>query len=454
MIEIKKFYDDKDKYKDQEITINGWVRTIRSTTNVGFIELNDGSSMNNIQIVFSNDMDNFDEVSKYPIASALEIEGKFVLTNNTKQPFEIQAKKIKLLKESSKDYPLQKKRHTFEYLRTIPHLRGRTNTFMAVFRLRSVLSHAIHRFFESRGFVYIHTPIITTADAEGAGEVFRVTTLNPLKENKSYNDDFFQKETFLTVSGQLNIEPFALAYGKVYNFGPTFRSENSNTVRHASEFWMIEPEISFCDLDCLTVVIEDMMKYVIEYAFENAKEELEFFDQRIEKGLIDKLKKVLKSDFSKITYTDAVKILEKNNDKFEYKATVGGDIQTEHEKYLAHYFDGPVFITDYPKDIKAFYMKQNDDNFTVRATDLIVPGLGEIVGGSQREDDYDKLLNEMKRRGLNIEDYQWYLDLRKYGSVTQSGFGLGFERLIQYMSGMSNIRDVISYPRTPKHADM
>ncbi len=459
MVRINELYEQKKEYEKRQIVVEGWIRTVRSSSNFGFIEINDGSSFNNLQIVFSKDLPNFDEIGKFSIASTIRVEGEFVLTENAKQPFEIQAKSVDLIFSADKDYPLQKKRHTFEFLRTISHLRPRSNTFMAVFRVRSLLAQAIHRFFEERGFVYIHTPIITSADAEGAGEVFRVTTLdlnNVPKENGKvdYNKDFFGKETFLTVSGQLAAESFALAFGKVYTFGPTFRSENSNTVRHASEFWMIEPEMAFCDLDCNMDVIEDMMKYIIKYVLKHAPSEMEFFNTRIDKTLFERLNNVLENDFIRITYTDAIELLSNSNEEFEYEPNWGVELQTEHEKYIAKHFNAPVFITDYPKDVKAFYMKQNPDGKTVRAVDLIVPNVGEIVGGSQREDDYELLLSEMKKRGMDIENYNWYLDLRRYGSAVHSGFGLGFERAVQYITGMANIRDVIPYPRTPKNADM
>ncbi len=459
MLKINEFYNDKNKYENKEIVVEGWVRTVRSSSNFGFIEINDGSSFKNLQIVFSKDLPNFDEIAKLSIASTIKVEGKFVLTNNAKQPFEVQATKVEFTSIADKDYPLQKKRHTLEYLRTISHIRPRSNTFMATFRVRSVLAQAIHRFFEDRGFVYVHTPIITSADAEGAGEVFRVTTLdmnNVPKEDKKvdYSKDFFGKETFLTVSGQLAVESFAMAFGNVYTFGPTFRSENSNTVRHASEFWMIEPEMAFCDLEGDMEVIEDMLKFVIKYVLENAKDEMEFFNKRIDTTLFDRLDNVLNSEFKRVTYTEAIELLKASNEKFDYEPKWGGDLQTEHEKYLANYFGVPVFVTDYPKDIKAFYMKQNPDGKTVRAVDLLVPNVGEIVGGSQREDNYQLLLDEMKKRNMLVEDYSWYLDLRRYGSAVHSGFGLGFERAIQFITGMANIRDVIPYPRTPKNADM
>ncbi len=459
MVRINELYQSKNEYAKKQIIVEGWIRTVRSSSNFGFIEINDGTSFNNLQIVFSKDLPNFEEIGKFSIASTIRVEGEFVLTENAKQPFEIQAKKVELLFSADKDYPLQKKRHTFEFLRTIPHLRSRSNTFMAVFRVRSLLAQAIHRFFEERGFVYIHTPIITSADAEGAGEVFRVTTLdmnNVPKENGKidFTKDFFGKETFLTVSGQLAAESFALAFGNIYTFGPTFRSENSNTVRHASEFWMIEPEMAFCDLECDMNIIEDMMKYIVRYVLKNAPNEMAFFNTRIDKTLFDRLNNLLENDFIRITYTEAIELLKESKESFEYQPDWGVELQTEHEKYIANHFGSPVFITDYPKDVKAFYMKQNADGKTVRAVDLIVPTVGEIVGGSQREDNYELLLSEMKKRGMKVDDYNWYLDLRRYGSAVHSGFGLGFERAVQYITGMANIRDVIPYPRTPKNADM
>ncbi len=459
MVRIKELYERKDEYSKKTINVEGWIRTVRSSSNFGFIEINDGTSFKNLQIVFSKDLPNFEEIGKFSIASTIRVEGEFILTENAKQPFEIQAKKVELLFSADKDYPLQKKRHTFEFLRTIPHLRSRSNTFMAVFRVRSLLAQALHRFFEERGFVYIHTPIITSADAEGAGEVFRVTTLDmhnvPIENGKiDYTKDFFGKETFLTVSGQLAAESFALSFGNIYTFGPTFRSENSNTVRHASEFWMLEPEMAFCDLECDMNIIEDMMKYIIRYVLNNAPNEMEFFNSRIDKTLFDRLNNLLENDFIRITYTEAIELLKESKETFEYTPDWGVELQTEHEKYIASHYGVPVFITDYPKDVKAFYMKQNPDGKTVRAVDLIVPNVGEIVGGSQREDNYELLLSEMKKRGMRVDDYSWYLDLRRYGSAVHSGFGLGFERAVQFITGMANIRDVIPYPRTPKNADM
>ena len=458
---IRDIYRNKEEYYDKKVTLRGWVRTLRSSKNFGFIELNDGTFFNNIQVVFSSEvLDNFDEVSKFTIASSLEVTGTLVKTENAKQEFEIQAEKIELLGMADRDYPLQKKRHTFEFMRTIAHLRPRSNTFSAVFRVRSIVAAAVHEFFQSRGFVYVHTPIITGSDAEGAGEMFRVSTLDmdklPLGDDGKvdYTRDFFGKETNLTVSGQLAVEAYCMAFRDVYTFGPTFRAENSNTARHAAEFWMIEPEMAFADLEKNMEVAEDMMKYIISYTMKHAREELEFFNARIDKGLIERLENVLSSDFGRVTYTEAIDILEKVADRFEYPVTWGSDLQTEHERYLSEeVFKKPVFVTDYPKEIKAFYMRLNDDGKTVRAMDLLVPGVGEIIGGSQREERYDVLLQKIKDMGLSEDDYWWYLDLRKYGTAVHSGYGLGFERAIMYLTGMSNIRDVIAYPRTTKSAE-
>ena len=457
---IKDLYRNTDKYENKAVQVSGWVKTLRDSKNFGFIELNDGSFFNNVQIVFDNNLSNFEEIRKLSISSSIIVTGKVVKTENTKQPFEIHAGEIEIFNQADLDYPLQKKRHSFEYLRTISHLRPRTNTFNAVFRVRSVLSFAIHKFFQERGFVYVHTPIITGSDCEGAGEMFRVTTMDmqnlPKAENGKvdYTQDFFGKESHLTVSGQLDVETFAHAFRNVYTFGPTFRAENSNTVKHAAEFWMIEPEICFANLQDDMDLAEDMIKYIISYVLENAPEEMEFFNKFIDTGLFDRLHNVLNSDFGRITYTDAIKELEKNNDNFEYPVHWGTDIQTEHERYLSEkIFGKPVFVTDYPKEIKAFYMKQNPDGKTVAATDLLVPGIGEIIGGSQREDDFEKLDKRLEELGLNKEDYWWYMDLRRYGSCVHSGFGLGFERMMMYLTGMQNIRDVLPFPRTPKNCE-
>ena len=445
-----------------EVSVHGWVRTIRISKNFGFIELNDGSYFKNLQIVIEADsLVNFAELSKLNVGAALEVKGILVLTPDAKQPFEVKAKEVSIEGASTPDYPLQKKRHTFEYLRTIPHLRPRTNTFSAVFRVRSLIAFAIHKFFNERGFVYVHTPLITGSDCEGAGEMFQVTTLdmNNIPRNEEnqvdFSQDFFNKHTSLTVSGQLEAEDFAMAFGDVYTFGPTFRAENSNTTRHAAEFWMIEPEIAFADLEDNMMLAEAMLKYVINYVIENAPEEMAFFNNFVDKGLLDRLENVVSNDFARVTYTEAIDILSKNNDNFDYKVSWGCDLQTEHERYLTEeVFKRPVFVTDYPKDIKAFYMKLNEDGKTVAAVDCLVPGIGEIIGGSQREDDYEKLLARINEMGLNEEDYKFYLDLRKYGSARHAGFGLGFERCVMYLTGMSNIRDVIPFPRTVNNCEL
>ena len=460
IILIKDLYRNTEKYLSQEVQISGWVKTLRDSKNFGFIELNDGSFFKNVQIVFDSNLSNFEDVKKLSISSSIIVKGQVVKTENAKQPFEIKATNVEIFNQADLDYPLQKKRHSFEYLRTVSHLRPRTNTFNAVFRVRSVLAFAIHKFFQERGFVYVHTPIITGSDCEGAGEMFRVTTMdveNPPKTDDGkvdYSQDFFGKESHLTVSGQLDVETFAHAFRNVYTFGPTFRAENSNTVTHAAEFWMIEPEICFADLNDDMDLAEDMIKYIISYVLENAPEEMEFFNQFIDNGLFDRLHNVLNSEFGRITYTDAIKELEKNNENFEYPVQWGTDIQTEHERYLSEkIFGRPVFVTDYPKEIKAFYMKQNPDGKTVAATDLLVPGIGEIIGGSQREDNFEKLNKRLEELGLKKEDYWWYMDLRRYGSCVHSGFGLGFERMMMYLTGMQNIRDVLPFPRTPKNCE-
>ena len=457
---IKDLYKNTNEYKDKEITLEGWVRTIRDSKTFGFIELNDGSFFKNVQIVFSDKLDNFAEIAKLSISSSIKVTGTFVITENAKQPFEIQATKIEILNLCDLDYPLQKKRHSFEYLRTISHLRPRTNTFNAVFRVRSVFAYAIHKFFQERGFVYVHTPILTSSDAEGAGEMFTVTSFDLANVPKTedgqvdYSKDFFGKPAHLTVSGQLNVETYATAFRNVYTFGPTFRAENSNTVKHAAEFWMIEPEICFADLNDDMDLAEEMLKYTFSYVLEHCKEEMEFFNHFVDKGLLERLNNVIHSDFARISYTDAIKELEKANDKFEFKVSWGVDLQTEHERYLSEQvFKKPVFVTDYPMNIKAFYMKQNPDGKTVAAADLLAPGIGEIIGGSQREENYDKLVARMKELNMDIDSYNWYLDLRKYGSCDHAGFGLGFERAIMYLTGMQNIRDVIPFPRTPKNCE-
>ena len=461
LIKIRELYKNQEAYLDKEITVGGWVRSIRDSKAFGFIVINDGTFFTPLQVVYHDDMENFEEISKLNVGAAVVVTGTLVATPQAKQPFEIQAKTVTVEGASAPDYPLQKKRHSFEYLRTIAHLRPRTNTFQAVFRVRSLTAYALHKFFQERGFVYVHTPIITGSDCEGAGEMFRVTTMDmenvPKTEDGAvdYTQDFFGKETSLTVSGQLNAETYAQAFGNVYTFGPTFRAENSNTTRHAAEFWMLEPEMAFADLEDDMDLAEDMLKYVINYVMENAPEEMNFFNSFVDKGLIDRLTNVATSEFARITYTDAIEILKKHNDKFEFKVSWGIDLQTEHERYLTEeVYKRPVFVTDYPKDIKAFYMKQNPDGKTVAAVDCLVPGIGEIIGGSQREDDYEKLATRMEELGMKTEDYGFYMDLRKYGSTRHAGFGLGFERCIMYLTGMGNIRDVIPFPRTVNNCEL
>ena len=461
IIQIKELYKKKESYADQITTICGWVKSNRDSKSFGFLTINDGTFFLPVQVVYDDTLSNYNIIRKVNVGAALIIEGMLLLTPDAKQPFEIHAKSVTIEGDCPADYPLQKKRHSFEYLRTISHLRPRTNTFQAVFRVRSLASYAIHRFFQEQGFVYVHTPLITGSDCEGAGEMFRVTTLDPLNPpltedgQINYKEDFFGKMTSLTVSGQLNGETYAQAFRSIYTFGPTFRAENSNTTRHAAEFWMIEPEIAFADLSDDMQLAEQMLKYVISYVLEQAPEEMQFFNQFVDKGLLDRLQHVLTSDFGHVTYTEAIALLEPHNDRFEYKVSWGCDLQTEHERYLTEqHFKRPVFVTDYPKEIKAFYMKLNADNKTVAAMDCLVPGIGEIIGGSQREDNYETLLARMKECGLRQEDYQFYLDLRKYGSTRHAGFGLGFERLIMYITGMNNIRDVIPFPRTVNNCDL
>ena len=461
LIKIRELYKNQEAYLDKEITVGGWVRSIRDSKAFGFIVIIDGTFFTQLQVVYHDDMENFEEISKLNVGAAVVVTGTLVATPQAKQPFEIQAKTVTVEGASAPDYPLQKKRHSFEYLRTIAHLRPRTNTFQAVFRVRSLTAYALHKFFQERGFVYVHTPIITGSDCEGAGEMFRVTTMDmenvPKTEDGAvdYTQDFFGKETSLTVSGQLNAETYAQAFGNVYTFGPTFRAENSNTTRHAAEFWMLEPEMAFADLEDDMDLAEDMLKYVINYVMENAPEEMNFFNSFVDKGLIDRLTNVATSEFARITYTDAIEILKKHNDKFEFKVSWGIDLQTEHERYLTEeVYKRPVFVTDYPKDIKAFYMKQNPDGKTVAAVDCLVPGIGEIIGGSQREDDYEKLATRMEELGMKTEDYGFYMDLRKYGSTRHAGFGLGFERCIMYLTGMGNIRDVVPFPRTVNNCEL
>lgn len=458
---IREIFRNKDKFADKEVTIGGWVRSNRNSKNFGFIVVNDGTFFEPIQVVYGNGLDNYDEVGKINVGAAIIVRGTLVLTPDAKQPFEIQATEVTVEGASTPDYPLQKKRHTFEYLRTISHLRPRTNTFEAVFRVRSLCAYAIHKFFQERDFVYVHTPLITGSDCEGAGEMFQVTTLDlnnlPMTDDGKvdFSKDFFNKPTNLTVSGQLNGETYAMAFKNIYTFGPTFRAENSNTTRHAAEFWMIEPEIAFADLEDDMMLAESMLKYVISYVLENAPEEMAFFNNFVDKGLLDRLRNVVENDFARVTYTEAIDILSKHNDKFDYKVSWGCDLQTEHERYLTEQiYKRPVFVTDYPKEIKAFYMKLNDDGKTVAAVDCLVPGIGEIIGGSQREDDYDKLLARINELGLSEDDYKFYLDLRKYGSARHAGFGLGFERCVMYLTGMGNIRDVIPFPRTVNNCEL
>lgn len=459
-VTVKSLYRETEKYLDKEIVVSGWIRKSRAQKNFGFIELNDGSFFKGVQVVYDTNLENFDEVSRLSISSSVIVKGKLIKSQGAGQSFEISASDIEIFQKADLDYPLQNKRHSFEFLRTIAHLRPRTNTFSAVFRVRSVLAYAIHKFFQENGFVYVHTPIITGSDCEGAGEMFRVTTLD-LKDVPKNDDgsidttqDFFGKETNLTVSGQLNVETYCSAFRNVYTFGPTFRAELSNTSRHAAEFWMIEPEIAFGDLEANMELAEDMIKFIIKYVMENCPEEMEFFNQFIEKGLYDKLNNVLENGFAKVTYTEAIDILLNSEKKFDYPVKWGIDLQSEHERFLAEeYFKKPVFVTDYPKEIKAFYMKLNEDGKTVRAMDLLAPGIGEIIGGSQREDNLELLEDRMLEAGLNKEDYKFYLDLRKYGSFPHSGYGLGFERMMMYITGITNIRDVIPFPRTPKNAD-
>ncbi|MGG0260166.1 asparagine--tRNA ligase [Bacillus mycoides] len=457
---VKSLYKDTDEYINKKVKVTGWIRNLRNSKMLGFIELNDGSFFRNVQIVFDTNLDNFKEIARLPISSSIKIEGKLIRIQGAKQPFEIKADKIDIEGLSDSDYPLQKKRHTFEYLRTIAHLRPRTNIFSATFRLRSIVAFAIHQFFQDRGFVYVNTPILTGSDTEGAGEMFRVTTFDmnnlPKNEEERVDDskDFFGKETNLTVSGQLQAEAFALAFRNVYTFGPTFRAENSNTTRHANEFWMIESEVAFAELEDIMNLTEDMLKYVMTYVLEHIPEEIEFFDSFVDNTVLDRIHNVINSDFSRITYTEAIKILQESGTVFKYPVEWGMDLQTEHERYLSEQiFKRPIFITDYPKDIKAFYMRMNDDGRTVAATDLLVPGIGELIGGSQREERMNILVNKIKELDMNEEDYWWYSDLRKYGGTKHAGFGLGFERLLMYITGMANIRDVIPFPRTPGSAE-
>ena len=458
-VDIRNLYRNTDNYINKEIKISGWVRTVRDSKTFGFIEVNDGSFFNNLQIVFTNELSNFEEICKLSISSTIIVEGTLVKTENAKQPFELHAKSIEIFNLSDSSYPLQKKRHSFEYLRTVAHLRPRTNTFSAVFRIRSVAAFAIHEYFQNNGYVYVHTPIITCADCEGSAEMFKLTTLDldkplPQKDGKTdFSQDLFGKKAFITGSGQLHGETFAAAFGKIYTFGPTLRSENSNTKTHANEFWMIEPEISFCDLNGLMDIEEDCLKYIVKEVLEKCPEEIAFCDKFIENGLIEKLTKLLNSNFVRIDHKEAIDLLKKANRKWEFEPDYGEDLAKEHEKYLTEYFNGPVFVKNWPKDIKSYYMKLNPDGETVAAVDLEVPGAGEIMGGSQREENYDTLVKRMKQMHIDTEPLYWYLELRKYGSNIHSGFGLGFERLLMYITGMENIRDVIPYPRTPNNCD-
>ena len=461
LITVKELFKNPESYFQKEISIGGWVRSNRDSKAFGFLVVSDGTFFEPIQVVYHDTMENFSETAKLGVGIAVIVTGVLTPTPQAKQPFEIQASKVVLEGASAPDYPLQKKRHSFEYLRTISHLRPRTNTFQAVFRVRSLIAYAIHQYFQERGFVYVHTPLITGSDCEGAGEMFQVTTLDlnnvPRTEDGAvdYTKDFFGKPTNLTVSGQLNGETYAMAFRNIYTFGPTFRAENSNTTRHAAEFWMIEPEMAFADLNDNMALAESMLKYIIRYVLEQAPEEMNFFNQFVDKGLLDRLNHVLNSEFGHVAYTEAIRLLEEHNDKFEYKVFWGCDLQTEHERYLTEeIFKRPLFVTDYPKEIKAFYMKLNEDGKTVAAMDCLVPGIGEIIGGSQREDSYDKLVARMDELGLKKEDYGFYLDLRKYGSARHSGFGLGFERCVMYLTGMSNIRDVIPFPRTVNNCEL
>lgn len=459
-IKLRELHRNASDFFGQKVRVNGWVRNNRNNNHFGFIELNDGSFFKPVQVVYeAESLANYADIAKVNVSAAVSVVGEVVLTPEAQQPFEVKAETIELLADTDADYPLQNKRHSMEFLREIAHLRPRSNTFSAVFRVRSLVAYAIHKFFQDRNFVYVHTPIITGSDAEGAGEMFQVTTLDldnlPREDGKiDYTEDFFGKKTSLTVSGQLEGEAFALALRDIYTFGPTFRAENSHTARHASEFWMIEPEIAFADLEDDMVLAEEMVKYIISYVLENAPEEMEFFNKFIDKGLLERLDSIVNADFGRITYTEAVELLKKSGKDFQYPVDWGTDLQTEHERYLTEeIFKKPLFVTDYPKDFKAFYMRLNDDGKTVAAADLLVPGVGEIIGGSQREERMDVLKSRMKEMGLEAEDYGWYLDLRKYGGVKHAGFGLGFERMIMYLTGMSNIRDVLPFPRTPKSAE-
>ncbi len=457
---VREIYKEPDRYLGQSLQVGGWVRSIRDSRNFGFLVLHDGSFFATLQVVYEDKLTNFAEISRLNVGAAVLVKGQLVATPQAKQPFEIQAEEIRVEGLSAGDYPLQKKRHSLEYLRTISHLRARTNTFQAVFRVRSLIAYAIHRFFQERGFVYVHTPLITGSDCEGAGEMFQVTTLDldqvPRREGAvDYGQDFFKKKTSLTVSGQLNGETFAQAFRKIYTFGPTFRAENSNTTRHAAEFWMIEPEVAFADLEDNMELAEEMLKYIISYVLTEAPQEMHFFQSFVDKDLLERLQHVAESEFGRVTYTEAIDLLEPHNEEFTYKVSWGCDLQTEHERYLTEkIFQRPVFVTDYPKEIKAFYMKQNPDGKTVAAMDCLVPGIGEIIGGSQREEDYGKLVSRMEELGMDPREYDFYLDLRRYGTTRHAGFGLGFERCVMYLTGMGNIRDVIPFPRTVGNCEL
>ena len=460
LVKVKSIYRQADHFIGKEVVVQGWIRTLRASKTTGFIELNDGSFFRNLQVVFGESMVNFDDISKLPISTAITVRGQIVATPGAKQPVEIQASEVNVEATSNSDYPLQKKRHSLEYLREIAHLRPRANLFSAVFRVRSVAAYALHRFFQERGYVYVHAPIITSSDAEGAGEMFHVTTLDLMNVPRTaanevdFSQDFFGKEVGLSVSGQLEAEIFALAFKDVYTFAPTFRAENSHTGRHAAEFWMLEPEIAFADLEENMNVAEDMLKYVLSYTLAELPEEFAFFNEFVDKGLLARLQNVIDSDFARITYTKAIELLEQADREFEYPVKWGMDLQTEHERYLAEQiYQKPVFVTDYPREIKAFYMRQNEDGRTVAAMDLLVPGVGELIGGSQREERYDLLQQRIEEMGFDMDDYWWYLELRKYGGVKHSGFGLGFERLLMYMTGVANIRDVIPCPRTADNCE-
>ncbi len=458
VIDAKDLYKEIDKYMDSEITIEGWIRNHRKQKEFGFIDFSDGTCFDHIQIIYDNKLKEFDDIQKYHVGSAIRVKGLVVSSPKENQKFELQARKVELLGDCPEDYPIQPKKHSREFLREQAYLRPRTNLFQAVFRVRSVASYAIHKYFQDRGYVYFHAPIITASDCEGAGEMFHVTCFDldkvPIKDKKvEYNKDMFQTDASLTVSGQLEAETFALAYKKTYTFGPTFRAENSNTKVHANEFWMIEPEIAFCNLEGDMEIMEEMLKYVVKYVLDNCPSEMKFLDNFVEKGLIEKLEKLVNSKFTRITHKETIDILQKADVKWEFEPIQGEDIAKEHEKYITEYFDGPVFITDWPKDIKAFYMKLNDDNETVAAVDLEVPGAGEIMGGSQREEDYDKLIKRMDEMGMDKEELDWYINLRKFGGCVHSGFGMGFERLLIYLTGVENIRDVIPYPRTPGNCE-